>query len=148
MGSFILALDVGSSSVRCSAYEQHASSHPSVVVASSRRARRSVHLDGRVAWQSSCDDAGGEGNASSSLLDVLDECVDDVLEQLRMRRSSSSDSDDETIAIQAVGFTTFVMNLVGVDRDGNVVGGEGDESTLSYACQIPEVNAEVEDLKR
>jgi len=142
----ILALDVGSSSVRCSAYETHASSSSAVVVASSRRARRSVHLDGRIAWKQSGDDAGGDDDASSSLLDVIDECVDDVLEQLRMRRPDSD--DDETITIQAVGFTTFVMNLVGVDRDGNVVGGEGDESTLSYACQKPEVNAEVEDLKR
>jgi gluconokinase len=46
--------------------------------------------------------------------------------------------------VTAIGFSTFVMNLVGVDRHGHLV---GDEATLSYACQTAEVNAEVEDLK-
>jgi gluconokinase len=121
--SVIVAVDVGSSSIRCSAYD--ATNYN--VVASSSQQRRSVHPGtGRIILM---DDTSGE-----SLLDVIDGCVDDVLRQLLQGEYK----------VTAIGFSTFVMNLVGVDRHGHLV---GDEATLSYACQTAEVNAEVEDLK-
>ena len=133
-GGVILALDVGSSSVRCSAYDcRDTETLPEVsrlrCLATSRRLRRSVDFQGRIAWKESTS------CASDTLLDVLDECVDDVLKQLQ----------GEKHIIMGVGFSTFVMNLVGVNRLGEMV---GDDATMSYACQIPDVNAEVEILKR
>ena len=140
-GGVILALDVGSSSVRCSAYDslspgisaagKQGVEEPQLsrlrCLATSRRLRRSVDFQGRIAWN--------ESTCSRNLLDVLDECVDDVLNQNELQEKQ----------IIGVGFSTFAMNLVGVNRLGEMVGGD---ATMSYACQMPEVNAEVEEIIR
>lgn len=47
--------------------------------------------------------------------------------------------------IVAVGFSSLVMNLVGVDAEGIPV---GDEATLSYACNLPQVATKVKELQR
>ena len=139
----ILSLDVGSSSVRCSAFEicwaaseqkgEHRASKISSCVASSRRLRRSVDSQGRIAWRN------GPDSEAANLLDVIDECVDEVLTHLQQNHGLDGKR------IKGVGLSTFAMNLVGVNRLGKVI---GEVATMSYACQIPEVNAEVEKLKR
>jgi len=145
LAGVILALDVGSSSVRCSAYSNDRGAQSAgratsssacclLLLASSRRTRRSVDFQGRIAWTTEEEEEGEQSN----LLDVLDACVDDVLAQLREKKNM-------TTKIQAVGFSTFAMNLIGVNQLGDVL---GEDATMSYACQIPEVNVEVEKLKR
>jgi gluconokinase len=149
--SVILAIDIGSSSIRCTAYETTLKENDYSVVAATQQPRRSVHPGtGRIVLvNSSSDDAdsnnknnnnnnsgspGGDGaTLHSSVLDDVDASVETVLEQLLPQDK-----------ILAVGFSTFNMNLVGVDRHGKLV---GEEATMSYACQLPQVHAEVEALK-
>lgn len=133
----ILAIDVGSSSVRCAAYDRD----ERTAVASASRSRKSIHPGtGRVNILL-VPDVGGGGDGSSNLWDVIDECVDDVLEQL----AATTQQQQPEYKVVAIGFSTFVMNLIGVDRHGVPV---GVEATLSYRCASPEVTAEVEHLKR
>jgi sugar (pentulose or hexulose) kinase len=66
------------------------------------------------------------------VLTAIDECIDHVLELLR----SSLQNDYQVVAI---GFSTFVMNFVGVDEMGKPV---GEEATLSYACNRRDVVAQ------
>lgn len=133
--ALILALDVGSSSVRCSAYDT--SNNNTKLVTTSQRSRRSVCSDGRIAWFN-LDDDKIDKNSALCLLDVIDDCVDDVLEQLRNDQTT-------TFVIRAIGFSSFVMNLIGFNRDGQFL---DENATLTYACQRPGVNLEVEDLNR
>lgn len=85
------------------------------------------------------------------LLDAIDTGVDRVLQQLeRLSQPPPSPATPphdhyDSYKVRAVGFSTLVMNLVGVDREGALV---GDSATLSYACPSPSVHAEVEDLQR
>ena len=62
--------------------------------------------------------------------------MDELLSQLE---------NDERREIMGVGFTSFVMNLVGVDRDGNVMGAR---ETMSYACSSKNVAQQVHALQR
>ena len=117
----VLALDIGSSSVRCSAY-----TISDKIVAHASQERRSVLPNsGYIALQS--DDGSG-------FMDDIDQVVDEVLRGL-----------SEEYKVCAVGFSSFVMNLIGVDCHGNPV---GDDATMSYACQTEEVLTDVEKLKR
>lgn len=84
------------------------------------------------------------------LLDAVDEVVEETLERLRRMSnaslSSSSSSAPLAFEIVGIGFTSFVMNLVGVDDNGEPV--DDDRATLCYACNTPEVAAHVKALKR
>ena len=113
----IIGLDIGSSSVRCTAYRQADLS----VVASHSSPKRSVVAGGCI------DDVVG----------ILDE-IDALLE------TTAAELDDWAV-VAAIGFSTFCMNLVGVDGNGNPV---GHHATLSYAHQSSRVNEEVACLKR
>jgi gluconokinase len=94
---------------------------------------RSVHPNtGNIVLNGVNEDTG----ESYSLLDEIDACIDKTLQALR--------SQQESFQVVGVGFSTFVMNLVGVDRDGNVV---GEEATISYACNSPQVAQECKSLK-
>jgi hypothetical protein len=156
----ILAVDIGSSSTRCTPWvlqrpqspvegSETANSQPSlsfgvtplqeehgggcgdsVVVARSVRQVRAIHPDtGRII-------------SVPLLLSAVDEVVDEILERMRTISSASSFAFE----IVGVGFTSFVMNLVGVDESGEPV--DDDRATLTYACNTPEVAGHVRALKR
>lgn len=115
----ILALDIGSSSIRCSAYQigDHGTTTP---LEQYSRTIRSVQPNtGKIQLETA------EGK---SLWDEVDACIDTILQDIRQNYAS--------FQVMGLGFSTFVMNLVGVDCSGNVV---GEEATLSYACNSSEV---------
>ena len=86
------------------------------------------------------------------VLDAIDTCVDETLRSLRRivhpDPSSSlfppSSGGDEYYRVVAVGFSTFMMNLVAVDIDGDPV---GEVATCSYACNRADVVEECEKLR-
>lgn len=124
---FILVLDIGSSSVRCSVYRVSSSTAGGVgkAVVVSRRPLNAVHpTSGKI--------------RVVEVVNAVEECIDNVLQRL-------VDEFENRFSILAVGFSTFVMNLVGVDADGNAV---GDDATASYACNTDEVAKEVAAVKR
>jgi gluconokinase len=141
--SVVLAVDVGSSSVRCSAYDVI----DYTVVASSSQQRKSVDPGtGQIILFNTAIDHDAEGKNNINLLDVIDTCVDDVLRQVLVLQPSKPATQECFYKVVAIGFSTFVMNLVGVDDRGLLI---GHEASMSYTCsQSPEVNAEVENLKR
>jgi gluconokinase len=130
----IITIDVGSSSVRSSAYALHSGgtlSSPSM--ASASRPKRSVQPNtGKIVLK-------GVGD-SPSLMDLVDQCVDETLQKLRELFGR-----DQQWEVLGIGFSTFVMNLVGVSADGAVV---GEEASISYACNSAAVAEEVQALKR
>ena len=65
----------------------------------------------------------------------VDTCVDDVLNQLQ-REAFDYDDDSSSFEIVSIGVSTFVMNLIGLDHDNNVV------TTLSYACNTQFMDCE------
>lgn len=78
------------------------------------------------------------------VLNAIDTCVDETLRILRHKMMTVDFASDEgagvaggqTFRIVAVGFSTFVMNLVAVDIYGKPV---GDVATCSYACNREDV---------
>jgi len=87
------------------------------------------------------------------VLDAIDACVDETLRLLRRivhpepsssSSSSSSSGGGECHRLVAVGFSTFVMNLVAVDINGDPV---GEVATCSYACNRADVVEECERLR-
>jgi hypothetical protein len=82
-----------------------------------------------------------QGTADSpSLMDSIDKCIDETLHKLREQFNGGQQWD-----VVGVGLSTFVMNLVGVTVDGDLV---GEDASISYACNSPEVGKEVQALKR
>jgi len=130
----ILVLDVGSSSVRCSAYqidenENDGTSTTSVEALDGCYAQlkiRSVQPNsGKIILNGVKEDTGECYN----LLDEIDGCIHKTLASLR-------EHDFSSFQIVGLGFSTLVMNLIGVDKNGYVI---GEEATISYACNSPEV---------
>lgn len=113
-----IAIDIGSSSVRCSAYQ-----NSSIIVSSSRTSSSTESKSGKI---------------NLEVLDWVEECVDETLQKLQQGRMDG-------VKVVAVGFASFAMNLVGIDIDGNIV---GPEATTSYACSSDAVAEEVDSLKR
>jgi gluconokinase len=129
----IITIDVGSSSVRSSAYALHSGGTLSPSMASASRPKRSVQPNtGKIVLK-------GVGD-SPSLMDLVDQCVDETLRKLRELFDR-----DQQWEVLGIGFSTFVMNLVGVSVDGEVV---GEEASISYACNSAAVGEEVQALKR
>jgi len=133
----ILTIDIGSSSLRCCVYRFHPAASANV----------NTELQVMEGCGSSCVFRSVQPNTGrinlvdidgKTIFDKIDECVDDTLENLRSRMSTPFD-------IVGVGFSCFVMNLVGVDEDGRIV---GQEASLSYACNTPEVADECCLLRR
>lgn len=120
----VIAIDIGSSSVRCSAYQNF-----TIIMSSSRNLSSVEAISGKIRLQA--------GNSASSLLSLVEECVDETLAMLHRM------SDD--FEVVALGFTSFVMNLIGIDADGNLL---GPKATMSYACSSDAVAKEVDSLKR
>jgi gluconokinase len=138
----IVAIDIGSSSVRCSAYrfiEGHAvetQNEGSLVQALENcRAQKSVQSVQPNTGKIKLVRDNKEGQ--KSLMDNLDECMDQLLEMIRK-------SDLGPYQVVAVGFSAFVMNLVAVDSKGGVV---GDEASVSYACNSPQVAKQCHNLR-
>jgi gluconokinase len=134
----ILSLDVGSSSIRCTAYSVDAdpdnTNQPKLMaVCSSSTKARSVQPNTgtiRLAY------------GTETLLDKIDQCVDDALKKLTKNQNQNHHPNVRRVV--AVGFSTFVMNLIAVDKDGHVL---GDKFTISYACNTPAVARECQEIR-
>ena len=145
----ILCIDLGSSSVRCSLFEWGETVRPfrldDTATSSSSSASQSWEAvrEGKILWwQNTATDAD---NQPLCLLDLVDQCMDQVLGgKMLAAATTTSSKDDDAPQIVAVGFSSLVMNLVGVDRDGQVV----PEATLSYACNDATVAQKVKELER
>ena len=145
--TIILALDIGSSSIRCSAYRFNPPVSPDATDGvtvhatqgcSSARSIKSIQPTmGRI----QLNQCSNEVSNDMKLLDEIDSCVDATLEKLRRYKCNGEGSEDLppfVFQIVGVGISTYVMNLVGVDVDGNVVEG----ATISYACNSKRVSEE------
>ena len=146
----ILAIDIGSSSVRCVAYQKRQEKDDVVVAiddCSSSIKRKSVEPNTGKIRLSSGTKNNNDGN-NQSLFDCIDDVVDSVLKKLRQlydnnNSSSSSQQHQQFPQIVGIGFSCFVMNLIAIDSNGQVL---GDEFTLSYACNTSDVNKECQVL--
>jgi len=171
----ILAIDVGSSSVRCTAYEY---GH-SATTSSEGDGDGDGDGDEKIATipiprcSSSIQRQGVEPISgairTNDLLDAVDCSVDEVLAKLG-ERSRDQLQNFRDFRVEAVGFSTFVMNMVAVDDTGELVALFGGNSTdrdkttnhpetngaatptttisVSYACNTPEVNKECQRLRQ
>ena len=75
---------------------------------------------------------------------AADTCVDEVLRLLRQKRGEEKLDKNSSYQIVAIGFSTFVTNLVAVDMHGDPV---GEAATLSYACNREDVVKECQKLR-
>jgi gluconokinase len=125
----ILALDIGSSSVRCTAYQVY--DFASVSAITNCSALRTVRLvqptTGKIEVQL----------GDTTLMDQVDACVDETLQSLRKLT--------EPFRVVGVGCSCFVMNLVAVKADGSLV---GQEASMSYACNAASVAAECQTIRQ
>jgi sugar (pentulose or hexulose) kinase len=120
--SVIMTLDIGTSGVRCSSYSRTLDHTQFTCAAQAAKTLHAVHVNtGKV--------------RANVILQAVDECVDECLQNMK----------DHPYEIAALGISSFVMNLVGVDSQGDVV---SDEASISYACNENEVTKEVHALKR
>lgn len=137
----ILAVDVGSSSIRCTAYRMRAGassksqSQANKVVEpvsedsfAVRKIRTVEPNTGKIMLTT---------EDGTNLLDDIDGIIDECLEKLR--------NSLEEFHVLGLGFATFCMNLIALDEYGKPV---GKEATLSYACATPGVADECRWLKR
>lgn len=163
MKSIILAIDAGSSSIRCTAYE-----YLSIIGGSGNENenedRENIDtqninephvikaIDGisHTITMSAINPNTGHIYVQQ-VLSAIDECVDKVLYLLRTSDDLSGFSDDTNATtnsncfqILAIGFSTFVMNLIGVDTNCNPV---DDVATCSYACNRDDAVKECQDLR-
>ena len=121
-----LAVDIGSSSIRCSVFSRDDQNEKLATV---HYPRRSVQpITGRIRLEGTDDEL--------PLLEAIDWVVDQAIDHVRKSIGE--------IQVVVVGFACFVMNLVGVDDDEQPV----PDATLSYACSSPQVTQEVYRIKR
>jgi gluconokinase len=125
----ILALDIGSSSVRCTAYQAYdfANVREITKCSASRTVRLVQPTTGKI--QLRFDD--------TTLMDQVDACVNDTLQSLRKLT--------EPFRVVGVGCSCFVMNLLAVKADGSLV---GEEASMSYACNAASVAAECRTIRQ
>ena len=167
-GNVSIAIDVGSSSIRCTAYDcgriadisctSSSSSQtphqrpPYTVLASYSYPRKSIDSytgnirifdsdDNIPSSLSPLDNVNINTAMSNDIFDCIDTCLNQVLRQLQ----SQMNNNHVQYNIIGVGFSTFVMNLIGVDHNYRPV---GNTATMSYACQSKEVQDEVKRLQR
>ena len=163
----ILTVDAGSSSVKCTAYaicseqasielgvrakrtsnsgeggnakdENKINKSSSALCPAVVEAIHGAHASRSV--RAICPNTGQIENLNQ-LLQAVDDCVSDVLSSVQQQQEQTQ----RNYTFVAVGFSSFSMNLVGMDVDGEPV---GKEATISYACNTNEVVEEVERLKR
>jgi len=129
--SIILSLDIGSSSVRCSAYNFNrpmdgAVNMEAIRGCSSCRPIKTIQNDGEMIF---CD---------HNVLGDIDSVVDETLQRLRDANNS------KMFQVAAVAFSSFVCNLIGIDIDGNVVPG----ASVTYACNSTRATEQCRLLQR
>ncbi|KAL7466227.1 hypothetical protein ACHAXS_006516, partial [Conticribra weissflogii] len=151
----ILAVDAGSSSIRCTAYERVESKNLDDDGAGNdytnrtclERIMSSNELPSPIirALENMCHTIQMASVVPNSgyirikeVLAGIDECIDEVLRLLRLKFLS------QEYEVVAVGFSTFVMNLVGVNEFGEPI---GESATLSYACNREDVVLECQKLR-
>eukprot|EP00934_Nitzschia_sp_Nitz4_P000777 Nitzschia sp. Nitz4//scaffold165_size50357//20018//21691//NITZ4_007021-RA/size50357-processed-gene-0.49-mRNA-1//1//CDS//3329538132//777//frame0 len=124
----LLALDIGSSSIRCNAFSMQGNgSIVAIPECASSKAMRAVQPNtGKIRLTYNTE----------SIFDIIDQCLDSVIVLLRKKNPG--------FRVVGLGFSTFVMNLIAVDRNGRVL---GDKFTLSYACNLPGVADECRALR-
>jgi ribulose kinase len=126
----VLALDIGSSSIRCGAYK--VTGKPRVEQLKdcfSFRTIRTVEPNtGKIMLKT---------EKGTSLLDEIDSIIDATLQKLR--------NFPEPTRVVGLGFATFCMNLIALNEWGIPM---GNEATLSYACSTPTVTAECQWLRK
>lgn len=158
MLSVILAIDTGSSSIRCTGYEYHGvldgfdfeGQCPYGVDPGIDARYNAMDEDTPPPYVKAIDGIGHTIKMASivpstgnirihEVLAAIDDCIDEVLRLLRQRMGQ-----DSSYQILAVGFSTFAMNLVGTDEIGEPV---GEAATLSYACNRADVVEECQSLR-
>ena len=148
--SIILAIDAGSSSVRCIGYKYHGDNKEDTHDIDNDNINDNqlisplvTAMDGisHTLSMSAIDPNTGHIHIQQ-VLSAIDECVDEVLCLLRSTQDNTSSNDGYQII--AIGFSTFVMNLVGVDMNGDPV---SDVATCSYACNRDDVVRECQTLR-
>lgn len=141
--SIILVVDAGSSSVRCTSYallddaHRHSGKSKEVPLSLQPPIESIEGMHHAIQMTSVIPNTGYI--RINEVLDAIDLCVDEVLRLLRQTITGGSYN------IIALGFSTFVMNLVGVDEFGIPL---GDEATMSYACNRTEVLDTCSSIKR
>lgn len=144
MVAVILVIDAGSSSIRCTGYEYHGGDIYTFEGPFNREERPPTTPTPPVTLMEGINHTikmsaivPCTGNIRIfELLSAIDECIDEVLKLLRANHAG--------FRLAAVGFSTFVMNLIGVDKFGDPV---GDLATCSYACNREDVVKACEKLK-
>jgi gluconokinase len=134
MMDVILALDIGSSSIRCTAYAYSMNNETGVEVEVIEGCSSSIPVR---SVQPNAGTIHLQYGTKETLLDKVDACVDKVVVQLRKMRT-------KTFRVVAVGFSSFVMNLIAVDAQGTML---GDEFSISYACNAPAVAQECQSIR-
>ena len=150
--SIILAIDAGSSSIRCTGwwYEYHGNNKEDTHDIDNNDINNAqfssplvTAMDGISHTISMPATKHTTGHIHiRQVLSTIDECVDKVLSLLRSTQDTTSSNDGYQIV--ALGFSTFVMNLVGVDVNGDPV---SDVATCSYACNRDDVVRECQALR-
>ena len=145
----VLAIDVGSSSIRCTAFKILIESdekpgvsneeQPSLIRAvpdcSFSKKMQCVHPNsGRINLFSQ-----NSSSKRTTLLDEIDSSVDATLAKLRGQYNCDNSLSDVAFAICGIAFSTFVMNLIGVDETGEMI---GEAATMTYACNNAEAAKE------
>jgi hypothetical protein len=141
----VLSIDIGSSSVRCSAYNvssgvedrsigESCSRVTNLIASHSIDCRTVQPNTGRVLVNGDDDD-----KSRNNLLDIVDQCVDINLKQVH-----DIFGDGNEYNVVAFGFSEFVMNLVAVDCNGQLL---GNEYSMSYACNTTAVSNQVNSIK-
>jgi len=154
MTNVILAIDVGSSSIRCTGYEYHGVldsqadwdlDYSSPQLSPSSQGPHVMALEGvnHTIRMSSIIPNTGHIRIQQVLL-AADTCVDEVLRLLRQKRGEEKLDTNSSYQIVAIGFSTFVTNLVAVDMHGDPV---GEAATLSCACNREDVVKECQKLR-
>mmetsp|Transcript_24974 Transcript_24974/g.49747 ORF Transcript_24974/g.49747 Transcript_24974/m.49747 type:complete len:633 (-) Transcript_24974:93-1991(-) len=152
----LLAVDAGSSSIRCTAYERVESKKQDDDCAGSDVLKNRSSLERTTTSNSlpspiirTLENVSHTIKMASvvpntgyirinEVLAAIDECIDQVLRLLRLQFLS------QKYEVVAVGISTFVMNLIGVNEFGKPI---GESATLSYACNREDVVRECQKLE-
>lgn len=136
----ILAVDVGSSSVRCTAFSTEDTNVTLMAGCMAQMEVRSVEPNtGHILLTTEDNDHNDNSpSETTSTMDRVDACVDHVINQLRYQLN------DGGFRIVGIGFTSFVMNFIAVDKYGEPI---GKEFTISYACNASSVIRECQDIR-
>lgn len=140
--TYLLAIDAGSSSIRCTAYQLNDETNHDNTTASlttTTTAKSSLLQSTPFHHSIPLSTITSTSIQVHPILTAIDECIDMVLSLLR----DSSSDDDAGYRIASVGFSTFVMNFIGVDMNGDVV----EDVACWYGCNSREVGMECERLR-